>query len=89
MILGVSALKMLVPINRAHFQHRASLLVRRQADNKMKLWHSGDMILRCDDLQVEKAVASLALECPSQSLVSGMASITLVNYPPPEWLISR
>jgi hypothetical protein len=42
------------------------------------------MILRCDDLQVEKAVAPLVLLCPSQSMVSGMASITLVNYPPPE-----
>lgn len=37
--------------------------------------------LRCSDLQVEKAVVSLARLCPSQSVVSGMASITLVNYP--------
>jgi hypothetical protein len=37
--------------------------------------------LQCRALQVEKAVASLVRKCPSQSMVSGMASITLVNYP--------
>jgi len=52
-----------------------------QADNEMKLWQCSNNGLGCDDLQVEKAVAPLARLCPPQSLVSGMASITLVNYP--------
>ena len=56
----------------------------RQADNQMKLCQCSNDGLGSDDLQVEKAVVSLARQCPSQSLVSGMASITLVNYPPPE-----
>ncbi len=50
----------------------------------MKLWQCTRYGLGCDDLQVEKAVASLARLCPPQSLVSGMASITLVDYLPPE-----
>ena len=53
----------------------------RQADNQKKLWQCVDNSLGCDDLQVEKAVAPLARLCPIRSLVSGMASITLVNYP--------
>jgi transposase len=52
-----------------------------QADNEMKLWQCRNDGLGCDNLQVEKAVALLARLCPPQSLVSGMASITLVNYP--------
>lgn len=61
----------------------------RQADNQMKLWQCVDNGLGCDDLQVEKAVAPLARLCPIRSLVSGMASITLVNYPFLKWVISR
>lgn len=52
-----------------------------QADNEVKLWQCSNDGLGCDNLQVEKAVAPLARLCPPQSLVSGMASITLVNYP--------
>jgi hypothetical protein len=53
----------------------------RQADNEMKLWQWSGYGLGCESLQVEKAVVPLARLCPPQSLVSGMASITLVNYP--------
>ena len=60
----------------------------RQADNEMKLWCGESGVLRYEDLQVEKAVEALARLCPSWSLVSGMASITLVNWSFHEWLIS-
>ena len=47
----------------------------------MKLLVAHRRRLKCIDLQVAKAVVSLARKCPSRSMVSGMASITLVNYP--------
>ncbi|MGH9898385.1 MAG: hypothetical protein ACRD4L_05995, partial [Pyrinomonadaceae bacterium] len=72
--------------------HGGALLVLRQADNEMKLLvdHEANGLLRCADLQVVKAVASLVLMCPSRSLVSGtgvdnIGELSILF----EWLISR
>lgn len=68
------------------------MLVLRQADNEMKLLveHGGNGLLRCADLQVVKAVVSLVLKCPSQSLVSGTGVDNIGELSIPfEWLISR